>query len=458
MRNRRLAASLLILVAGVLAPAVVVPTAAVADDTAPVQETCTQPYVVTFTQTKSYGRQFAGSGTVSTCATGDPATSGSVLLSDPTDRVVLATATVASGRYSWADAAAPAYGSTNDLDLTYDPGNGESVQSVPVTVTTTVPIVHVDLSAWIPSSGPADTPVRATVTVSTFDAKHTFLPWATVLAPTGTVDILRNGSVVGHVDLAGTSVTFPEWGAKSVGSTTLAGVRPTDSLTAVYHGDVGYPGASTDAPQPVKDERAPTTLTITGLTVSGLHAEVTAGLTAGRNAAGSSPEVGEVPLVVSVDGHKAATFSTYPWSQTSSWGFSLPGGAHTVAVAFAGNGTLQPSSASRTVTVPRVPTRTTLADLSGGSFGPVPRGATERLQVCVRSGSTMVKAGVRLQRRVGGAKTWKTVTSKTTSGAPAARRSRPGSTPRRSTVPSSSATPASSLRPRHRGACGPSVA
>jgi len=415
MRHRGFVASVLVLVAGVLAPVVAVPTAAVADDTTPVQETCAQPYVVTFTQTASYGRQFAGGGTVSTCATGDPVTSGTVSLRDPADDAVLATAGVTSGRYSWADAAAPTYGATNELELVYDAGNGDPVQVVPVSVKTGVPTVRVNLSAWIPWNGPADAPVRARVTVSTFDAQHTFLPWATVLAPTGTVDILRGNSVVGQVVLSPATVDYPRWSAEGVGTTTLTGVRPTDSLTAVYRGDVGYPATSTDAAQAVKDERAPTTLTITDLTVNGIDAEVTAGLVAGRNAAGTSPDVGEVPLVVTVDGRKTATFSTYPWSQTSSWGFTLMGGVHTVTVSFAGNGTLQPSSASRTVTVPRLATRTTLTDISGGTFGPVPRGATEQFRVCVQGGGGGVSAPVRLQRRVAGATAWTTVTSKTTS-------------------------------------------
>ncbi|PJI94248.1 hypothetical protein [Luteimicrobium subarcticum] len=379
-------------------------TAAAADE----PSDCPQPYVVTFDEGASYGRQVAAHGTVSSCATGAAATGGTVTLRTP-DGTTLGTAAAvsATGTFGWSAVTVRASGTTDRLVLTYDPGDGTAPQQQPVTVTTQTPPVRLALDAWVPvADSTAAGPATVRATVSTYDAGHTFPQWVTLLSPTGTVDVLDAGRVVATLPLRSAPSTFPSWQSQAVSAAPLASVRAGDTLTAVYHGDAGYPGATGSTT--VTDQRQPTTLQITGLDVQGVDAEVEVSLTSTEGV------VGDAPVDVAVDGKHATSFRTVSWSQTSGWGWGVTGGKHTVTVSFPGDGRHQPATATGTLVVPRVATHVTLSDVGPGSFGAVSPRSLERMQACVTADGGTASARVRIDRKVAGAAWWTPVGTLTT--------------------------------------------
>lgn len=390
------------------------PTAAVADDAPTAQApapavTCDQPYQLTFTQTLTIGRVVNLRATVTRCDTGAPV-SGKVAISLAGATVPLAghVLTASSGSWLFAGVALPAADATVPLVVTYTSGD-QTTQSWPVTAHTGIAAVTLavpDTATVVPGAAPGTVRLSATVSaVVPAGLSFTFpLP-----VPTGAVDFLRDGKVAATATLVPGTSTNARW---ATARASLTGIPRGTVLTVRYRGDSSYPAATAGSPITVVDPRPTTRLTIDPPTVAHdrRHLWVDANLVEG-----AGPEVDEPSSVltatITVDGVATGAVSLIrsgPGHWSSSAYLPVTLGKHAVGLTFAGDTTLEPSSATRSVDVEKLRTTVALGGPLVGTGDATP-GERVRLEACVTdSAHATTDATVRFQRRVAGAKAWST--------------------------------------------------
>lgn len=372
---------------------------------------CVDGFRAQFTQTHAYGRQFGASVRVAECASGAPA-DGTVRLALSGSGEVIAESRLSSGSRSFAGVSAPRSESSFDIIVVFEPVDGSPSRSWPARVTTASSSVSLRMSTDVKAGGVTN--VDATVvTPRTLNIGGLVTP----NKATGTVVVRRGDAIVGTAELTPSSVYVNESWARL----RVSGLAIGEPVVLDYLGDAGYPAGTSS--KPLLDNRTRTETAITSATVSATHAQVVAEIV--DWSPGSSQWLLGEPVAISVDGrllgHVVAPANELGRTETEHGlrsrlrvvkNFEIAPGTHDITVSFGGTDQLQPSSASTTLTVAKVPT-------SVSKPHAVPATVRSTSPTVLRStvlDSTGAPINVRVafQERAVGSTTWRTVVTTTT--------------------------------------------
>ncbi len=250
---------------------------------------------------------------------------------------------------------------------------GSSLPTVAFTVGEPATTTVLTLS---PNSPVAGSPVSLTATVSA--VKPTGLTF-----PTGTVQFLDNGAVLGAASIVATS------GSTSASLTTTLSPGTTHSLTAVYSGDSNW-GGSTSPAVTVAGGKAGTTTTLAASSFTVAYgANLTLTATAASSATGlTTSPTGTMTFSAATQGLLGAAALAAGTGTASFSSSKLPPGLYTLTAAYSGDATYAPSTSTQNIQV-TVGAATATVTASASPSSGVMYGTTSTITATVQgSGAT----------------------------------------------------------------------